>query len=147
MTGKASFAYTAANMQTPLYLTADERKLFDGLSEALKDGWKVEKEMQNSYESEKVLSMRARMAARESADVSHFFKKWDEAKGAANGLPKLSNEQMLEFFFTLGATGISVFIDALLREMKTDDDIQGVAHLSFLRHRLLAINAATASAS
>ena len=56
-------------------------------------------------------------------------------------MPPLTEEDAGEFFFMIGATGISVFLVALLKAAKTDDDLRTVASMGEMRHKLLETNA------
>jgi hypothetical protein len=128
---------------TTLFLTADEQKIFSGFSDALRDGWIIEPETSEVYESPEELAMRA--------DISPL-KRHPEVKKALSALqkgtdlekipfPTLSERDFAEFFFCIGARGTSAFLSALLQNAKTDEDLRAVASFSYVRHKLLESNA------
>lgn len=133
-------------VDTVLFLTADEKKLFDSLPAGLKEGWTVKDENQNGYESPEILQMRAQMSSFHNDTAIVAFMKRLEKNSDIQELPKLSKPAMVEFFFTIGAQGMAAFIDQLLRETKTDDDVRGLAYLTSMRHRMLEINSSVTSA-
>ncbi len=126
-----------------LYLTADERKLFDVLSEELKEGWEVEEEVQDSYESPKVLAMRASMASFDMyPELEDLAKRIQTGEDVSNiSLADVSEQVLGEFAFTIGAKGLSAFIEQLAKEIQSNEDILGLAGLTLLRHEILDTNA------
>ena len=125
-----------------LYLTKDEQKAFEKLSAKLKEGWTVEGEAQTAYETPEELYIRANMA-----DFSKFPQVQALVDAFQKGTPpeKLSMENMPEdvfpeLCFTVGARGMTAFVRALLGDIKTDEDIQQLQSLAFLRHELLETN-------
>lgn len=130
-------------MSNTLFLTKDEQKVFSALPEALRSEWPVEAESLNSYESPDVLAMRA-----EISPLRHHPALQKALEALSKGesidkiaLPSLSERDIGEFFFCIGARGISTFLGAQLQSAKTDDDIRAVSHLSEVRHKLLETNA------
>ncbi len=129
-----------------LYLTNDEQKLFQKLSEALKEGWKVEEEKMNSYESDAVLEMRQQMVHpehRKLPALAALSKQLEKGNLEKVTFPKLPDDVYKEFFFTIGARGIHPLIDGLLHSAKTDDDMIALGDLTTMRHQLLLINSQT----
>jgi hypothetical protein len=130
-------------MGQTLYLTDKEQKLFEALSSDIQEGWSVEQETQTSYESPAALDMRVQISSwKDDPLVQDIVKSVEADKKPENAtLPELSEEQLADFFFTIGAVGQTLFIVALLQDAKDDDDLQGVAHLTQMRHQMLKTNA------
>ncbi len=136
------------DMQNVLTLTPDEKKIFDALSDALKDGWKTEVETLKSYERPDELLMRYEMASfsnpacKALADAAMTAKSADDIEKIASGfdITKLSESEMAELFFTLGTKWMSGVIRYLLSKAESDSDIEGIAHLSTVRNMLLTSN-------
>lgn len=131
------------NTNTTLYLTADESVVFSALSDALREGWTVEPETGTAYEDEDVLKVRAGMAR---------FESYPELKGlaaqVASGTPltaaqiaKIPESVLPELYFTMGARGVGRLIAMLVRNVHTDEDIQGLAGLTHIRRDILHTNA------
>ncbi len=127
---------------TILYLTADESTAFLTLSETLREGWTVEPETGTAYEDADVLKVRAGMAR---------FDSYPELKGLASqvaaGTPltttqieKIPESVLPELYFTMGARGVGRLIAMLLRNIQTDEDIEGLAGFTHIRHDILQTN-------
>lgn len=125
-----------------LILTADERKIFDTLPATLKEGWMVEEETGNAYETHEELSMRQRMASFE--DFPQLQALAQQVTGnrplAEISLQEVPPEILPEFCFTIGARGLSALIALALRQAKDDEDIEGLAGFTSLRHEMLIAN-------
>lgn len=128
---------------TTLYLTADESAVFSALPESLREGWTVEPETGTAYEDDDVLKVRAGMAR---------FDSYPELKGlaaqVASGTPlspsqitKIPESVLPELYFTMGARGVGRLIAMLLRNVKTDEDVEGLAGLTHIRRDILNTNA------
>src|SRR3989338_3574432 len=131
---------------TTIYLTAGEKKTFDRLAENFKEGWTIKDEMQTSYETDQQLRMRYHMASFPKYDI---VKRMAEkviagAKPESLSMNDIPDDLLPDFFFTIGARGTSVFIGHLLVNIRNDEDIRGLANLTFIRHELLANNAVPA---
>ncbi|MDD5623580.1 MAG: hypothetical protein PHI23_02635 [Candidatus Peribacteraceae bacterium] len=129
-------------MQT-LFLTTEEQKAFSAVSASLREGWAVSAETQTSYETQEVLEMRAQISPlRRHPKVKELVEKVQAGTPPDKlSLPELSEEDIGEFFFMIGAKGISLLIASLLKEVKTDDDVRLLANLGEMRHKLLETNA------
>lgn len=128
---------------TTLYLTKEEAKVFASFSEELREGWTVAEEKGTAYESPDVLKMRAEMSRLgKHAELQPLFEALQKGSWEAITLPKVSDTVLLEFFFTIGAQGMTAFIRSLLPRIRNDEDVEGVVHLSELRHTMLQTNAA-----
>ena len=59
----------------------------------------------------------------------------------ANALDQLPPEIQKELYFTIGARGVNVLMQGLLKLIRNDDDLEALATLSTVRHKLLEMNA------
>lgn len=132
---------------SPLYLTGAERKVFEQLPEQLREGWKVMDETSEAYESPEALSIRAEIASfKKDPALKDYIEMLKEKNLDTIQLPDLQDESIADFFFAIGARGIAAFMDTLLLDIRNDEDIRGLAHLSTMRHTLLNINASISPA-
>lgn len=126
-----------------LYLTENEETSFAALPESLREGWVVEREEGTAYEDEEVLKVRAGMAR---------FDSYPELKGLAaqvasgqalssSQIDKIPESILPELYFTMGARGVGRLIVMLLRNVTTDEDVEGLAGLTHIRHDILHTNA------
>lgn len=126
-----------------IFLTKEEQPLFAKIAASLTEGWTLETEDQTAYETPEVLEMRGNIsplrrhpAVKEIAEKVQIGEKIENLK-----MPELSDEDVAEFFFMIGAKGMTIFLEMLLKEAKTDDDLRLIGHISDLRHSLLETNA------
>jgi len=129
-------------MDHPLHLTKDEQKLFDALSDSLKEGWEVHDETLTAFESDDVLRIRLSMARLSKFPPTERIIK--DVQGGKMPTPDMLDEIpediLPTFFFTIGAKGVAAMMWILLQKIKDDEDIQGLAALSLIRHDILATN-------
>jgi len=145
--------YTELVAGTTLYLWSDEKKLFDALSDELKDGWKVEGETLKEDEREEELAMRRSMFRCGDAACQQLVKAATSAKSAEDferivsdfDFSSLSQEQSAEIFFTLGTGVLSSLIEGALQLTESDEDLEGTAGLTEIRHMLLEANASVST--
>lgn len=129
-------------MAQELLLTAKEITIFERVSAPLREGWKVSTETLDCYESAKQLHMRYNMA---DFTMAPEMKTWaDRAKKGEDlkdfSLDTVGVEFQKELFFVLGAKGVNGIIQVLLGNIRNDDDVQALAELTAVRHKLLEIN-------
>ena len=135
-------AKAAARMAHPLYLTAEERKLFDSLPEKLREGWIIKEEKGTYQETEQKRMLRLTFLNLHDPQLRAFQ---DKAKNARTheeflkliekvDLRKASQEDLAELFFGLGSEGMSVVIQSLLPLAKTDEDLNGISFISTIRN-------------
>ncbi len=129
-------------MATILYLTTEEKKTFDDLSAALKEGWTVEAESTKGFETDEQLWMRYQMSslaknpkAQALVDGMLAGKKPEQVS-----LSDFSEKDLQELLFTIGARGVTFLILAMLDGIGSDDDLMKLSQLTTIRHELLAIN-------
>ncbi len=133
---------------TTLYLTAEEKNVFEKLSDSLKEGWTVNEETGTAYETDEDLEIRYRLARFNSyPQLQEMIEK--VRNGAATSEQSLENipkELLPTLYFTMGAKGIAAAISALLTQIQDDEGVKALAVWSMLRHDLLEANASTPSA-
>ncbi len=130
-------------MTKTLFLTDAERATFDALPSSLRDGWDVQSESQETYESIRQTQIRYSLA-----DFSFHPEINSFVEAIVNGgepdldiLDSLSPEVEKEIFFVMGARGVKSLIETLLPEIADDEDVELLASLTVIRHELLSINA------
>lgn len=126
-----------------LYLTQDEKKIFENLSEALREGWKIQDETINAYETDEQLAVRVSMADTDRwPELKKLMQEMKEGKEVnVTDIKSIPESAMPELLFTIGARGVTMLIYALMQKAKDDQDIEGLAAFSMLRHDLLETNA------
>ncbi|MFA5800023.1 MAG: hypothetical protein WC840_03635 [Candidatus Peribacteraceae bacterium] len=126
-----------------LYLTAEEKKLFDALPETLREGWKVVEEERGTYESDDELLLRRKMASfKDFPQVTMLVDRLQKGdKPETLSLEGIPESILSELCFTIGARGLSVLTGRLLLDAKTDADMEGLVGLSQFRHEMLLTNA------
>ncbi len=142
LANKAIFRYTRG-MNKTLFLTDAERALFSALPSFVQEGWDVQTESLDAYESVRQMKIRYSLA-----DFSFHPDMKVFAETIANGgepdmniLDTLNPEVEKEIFFVLGARGVKSLMETLLAEISNDEDVELLASLSVIRHELLSINA------
>ena len=114
----------------------------------MKDGWKVEPETLESHERSEELEMRYRMA---SFDDPTLRKLCDDVKKAKDAreiekiaetldFSSLPHAQVAELFFVLGTRVLSAMIRFVLSNADSDEDLEGIAALTEIRHMLFEAN-------
>ena len=130
-------------MAATLYLTAPEQKIFESLPKDLQEGWTVENEAGEHYESVRQISMRYQMADfsayPELQNVAETLKQGKDLSSFS--LDDFPAEALKELFFVMGARGVNSLIQTLIHELKNDADVEALSALSTVRHELLSINA------
>jgi len=130
---------------TTLHLTADEKKLFEKLPEALQEGWTVEEEAQFYEETPEKANVRLRLLRVHDPKISTFLDEAEKKKDA-NGLASLvldtdlsgvSEAEIAKLFFTLGPGALGKIIESLLQIAKEDKDIEDIVAIATIRHELL----------
>ncbi len=105
----------------------------------------VETETRDAFETLRQIKMRASMVD---------FSTYPAIKDVAQKLSEGQNPDMLTFedvppdaqkelFFVIGARGVHALMRTLIDELNDADDIETLASLSAIRHKLLEINAST----
>ena len=129
---------------TILYLTAEEKAVFDGLSDELKEGWTVVVENIDYEETPMKQRIRFDVMNVQSPGLQDFQEK-AKAVSTKEEIETLASEldfsafndvDITELFYALGPFSIGELITRFLGEAKVDEDIQGILGMSALRHLL-----------
>ena len=129
-------------MHMVVYLTAEERAAFDALPADIREGWDVQEETLDCYESYAQLQMRYNLA---DFDMYPDMKNWAEKIQNGEGIDGFSVDHIdpvaqNELFFVMGARGMKTLIDTVLGDISDDEDVRALSELSTVRHKLLEIN-------
>lgn len=130
-----------------LYLRACEQELCEKLPPALcKECAMVEEELA-SYEHPRELVVRMRLVASDAhPEVRELVLSIQDALQRGRDIdPAVLNvvphESLPIVYFGMGALGLSALIEVMLSQVKTPQDIAGIAGLTKIRHILLEANA------
>lgn len=133
-------------MAHPLYLTADERKIFDALPEKLKEGWEVKEEKGKYEDSPERRSIRYELLKLNnpkykkivsSADKVHTKEEFHEFVSQVD-LSLMKQDELIDILFTLGPNVLSGLIQKGLETAKEDDDLDLTTALTNFRHLTLS---------
>lgn len=133
-------------MSTPLWLTADEQTVFAAFSPELRDGWEVQEETQTFADTSDRRAARLGLVRLHDPALLALRDKAKEASSpealaallAEMDVHDVSEDDLAELFFALGPDALTGLVVPLLREAKTDGDLDDVASLLLIRHSLLA---------
>ncbi len=131
-----------------LHLRPNERKVFEGLSDSIQEEWKVDEETLESYERSEELEMRYRMASFDDPALQTLCEEVKRAKDARDiekiagtvDFSSLPHAQVAELFFILGTRVLSAMIRFTLERAESDEDLEGIAALTEIRHMLFEAN-------
>lgn len=128
-------------MHKTLFLTAAEQFMFGKLASSLRDGWDVQTEPLDCFESPRQIKMRYFLADftlhPEMKVLAEKIEKQDLGGFTAADLPEGIESEVL---FVLGARGVNALIESLLPSVAKDEEVEALATLSAVRHKLLEIN-------
>ncbi len=133
-------------MAYPLYLTADESTVFQSLPDAVRDGWKVEREERTYADSPEKKATRISLMRLHDRKLLDFQKKAQTAQSdrelaaalASMDLKGVAEDDLAELFFALGPTALSMLIAELLAAAKNDSDLEDIASLTAIRESILS---------
>ena len=130
---------------TVLVLTADEKKAFTALPDALKEGWQVQDETTKFSDTAEEQMMRIKLMELKGfqfADLplksKNITPEQLEEWAKSLSLSKLSDDDMTEIFFALGPVSLSRIIVQLLELAQNDQDVEFVSALATIRHVLFS---------
>ena len=129
------------NTQLTLYPAAAEQ--FKSLSNELQVGWTVHIENFDKFETDKQLQTRLLLADFTAyPDFTDLAKQLmeDPASVQLDDFKEVDPVFQQELYFLMGAKGVHTFVTALLKEVSCDEDIQALAYLTAIRHKLLEMN-------
>lgn len=135
----------------PLFLTADERKVFDALPAAVREGWEVRAERDAVPDDAARRAMRLQLLHLHDPALRAFVRSAGETKDSAAltalvlgmDLKGVADADLAELCFALGPVPLTAIIADLLPKTKTDDDLEGVQAIALIRHSLLAAAASS----
>ena len=135
-------------MNQTLYLTADERALFDQLPQTLREGWNVSLEMVTTGEDLAELRMRLHLAHFTDPACARFREAALQSRSVEEltaliktiDVSSFLPEQLAELFFVLGIENTSQMLRYTLERSVTDEDLEGVAVFSLIRRFLQEAN-------
>jgi hypothetical protein len=124
-----------------LYLSKAEQKLWNAFPEALREGWNVETEGNDGYETDDELRMNTCLTTMHKYEaVQEMLNAASNGKEISLSLAGVPDEAALDFFFTIGARGIANLIATLMASAFTDNDIMTLSALAEARHEILTVN-------
>lgn len=133
-------------MSTPLYLTAEERAVFEKLPADLRRNWIVMDETLTCYETERQLKIRRDIFRKQDPAFKALIaklesmkepKSFDEAIVAIGPIPK---QLLLNLLFTMGAGYLRECVEGIVSSIREKSDVKALAEFSGLRHLLLESN-------
>ena len=130
---------------TTLYLTGDEQKLFDALSDTLKNGWKTEKETLTYEDSDEERKVRLQLMRFSSPEMTQLKARLrsagsaEEVRDAIKSLDptKIDEHEWLEVLYGVGPEIISLIISTMLQAAKTDEELELAVAFTGVRHEIL----------
>lgn len=129
-------------MKDTVILTKDEAERWEKLPAAIRKGWKVDTENGTRYETEKELEMRFYMLNLDGRPALQKIVKQIQSGKVEKVIPdEIPADIAEEFFFTIGAQGITVLLRTLILTSKNEKDIGALALLSHMRNSILRANA------
>jgi hypothetical protein len=136
-------------MVNSIFLLPAEQKKFDALPAALRAEWKTVAEKGTRFETDYELAVRAGMM--EMENFPKLKKVMQDVKAGKtpdlNSLNEIPQEALPEFFFTIGARGMTNLISHAFASVSTDDDLMFIAAVAHLRHDVLTANGKILSAA
>lgn len=132
-------------MSSVLYLTADEKKVFDGLSGDVREGWTVEEETSDISDTAEKMSMRMELMRFDDPSLAAFQSKVSGASSLEDlatliqqtDLSDVNEDSLAELFFALGPVVLTRLIGPLLADVKSDAHMSSLEALTGIRHSLL----------
>lgn len=138
-------------MANPLYLTADEQKLFKALPKNLQEGWGAKEEKGRYEDTERQRVLRGSLLNLSDPKLIALQKSAITAKTPRDLLrqagsfdfSKASPSDMAELFFAIGPDGLGVLISGFLLHAKDQSTMSGIALLANARHTFFETAPAT----
>lgn len=132
-------------MHNTLHLTKPEKQAFEALPGNLKEGWKVADEVLTYEDTEHRLSIRLELMNLRDPQLKKFQQEAQKGPKEAEiramlkeiSFKELNEDDLGEIFFALGPTLVGIIILEMLGTAKSDEEINGVAGMSAMRHELL----------
>lgn len=132
-------------MAHPLYLTAEEQKLFVNLPKEATNGVTVVREEREFKDNEKDLAGRRKLAKFKSSTLQKLQSELDQTSSEEEAmemikkakLPDLPEEDLPTLFFLIGPQALSMMIETMLKNAKSSQDVEGIGALCDARSMLL----------
>ena len=130
---------------TTLYLYTEEIEKFSAYPKDLQEGWTVEEEKMTATDSAEERSMRMQLMHFRDPKLKEFLDSAEHNPAAkdvatilhSTDLQGVDDADLAELFFALGPKVITLLIGFMLKDIKTDDDIEGIVSIALIRHKLL----------
>ncbi len=138
-------------MSTPLYLTAEERAVFEKLPAKVREGWTVLEETLNAYETEKQLKIRRDIFRKKDPAFEKLAATLEKIQGSptmeevAHSVGPVPKMLLLNILFTMGAGYVRDWIRRFLPAATTQQDMASLSELTQIRHLLFEENLAPVS--
>ena len=138
-------------MTKTLFLTADERTLFETLPDNLCEGWEMKEESGAYRDSDRQRVLRCSLLNFTDPKLIALQKSVINAKtprellrqAGSFDFSKASPSDMAELFFAIGPDGLSLLISGFLLQAKDQSTMCGIALLANARHEFFATAPAT----
>ena len=130
-------------MDTTLYLTTAEQELLNNIDVTLTENFSVEAETFGMYETIKQLQMRHFLADFTAyPEINTLIEKLksNPTDITKEDLETMNPEFQEEVYFAIGARGVDVFVQELIKNISDEDDMEALCFLTTVRHKLLDIN-------
>ena len=132
-------------MHTTRYLTPAEQALYDGLSDALKEGWSTEEEVLTFEDDVKRRQVRLDLMDLDSKKLERLILRCGPSCTEAQfeelvseiDFSTLSHADLWEISFALGSEAMTYILSKLLQDVQTDEQLEGICAFTFLRHEFL----------
>lgn len=136
---------------TTLHLTAHEQEVFHGLSEELKDGWSVEPENRDIRDTNEKRLMRMHLLQLQDPKLTMLRDKALHTQSVedlamliqSHDLEGVDTGDLNEIFFAIGPVVLTTLITYMLKNVQNDQDIEGIASLSYIRSLILSSQSAS----
>ncbi len=139
-------------MTSILYLTAQEKGLFDALPEGVRSSWKgaIEAEKSTAFETPEDIARRVEIVREGLSPTDKLALTALMDRMNADGIDALDEDSVPPHLFTkvllvIGASGLSVFLQETISSAADAEDLQAAADISDSRHQILMTNSAVAS--
>ena len=128
-----------------LYLTVEEKKIFDVLPVNLKEGWDVQVESRTYEDSPERRAARLSLMRLHDPKLLAFREKAQKVSSEEElkvlirtmDLNGVIDDDLAELFFALGPVLLGQMIVSLLRDARSEKDVQDIAPLTDIRESQL----------
>ncbi len=129
-----------------LHLTQKERRVFEKLADSLREGWTVESETLTYDDTPPRQMMRLSLVRLHDPKLLALRKQAEKCRSieeaavlmAGIDLKDVNDDDIAALFFGLGPAVIDQLIAEELPRVKNDQELEGIAALSQIRHSILS---------